>query len=514
MMAGFFFFLMALSVLTLNCNGIRDQSKRSGLVQWLRSLPVCVDVVCLQETLPGNSAISSAECLSWFSSSGFSSVLSSGSTHSCDNIILFRPSLSLVNSWRDADGRLAQCEFSFHDKSFRVCCIYCPNRNPARDRFLDDLHASIDPSVPTILAGDFNTVFDRSVDRFGSDPTDSSRESSSSLRDLFDACCIIDIWRYLHPSSSAFTWTRWNGSFASRIDLFGVPYVWVSSVSSCEIVPCPFSDHCAVLLSVSVPDVVPPGPGLWKLNTSVLNDDEYVKIISDYWLTWRASIQLFPSLAKWWEAGKSRIKGLTIRYCCLRSSTQSCNRDLLVRLINHLKVKVDLGSTFCLDPYHSALSELAALDSRAAKGAQVRSRVRWAEEGESSSAYFFRLEKKHSADRWISALRDSDGSIISSPEDLCHCLSSFYSSLFTASPTDPVVQTSFLGNLSSVFQPEQAALCEGLLTSEECFTALHGMAKRKAPGLDGLPMESFSWCQARLSFVPFVVCSCVRGSGS
>ena len=154
-----------------------------------------------------------------------------------------------------------------------------------------------------------------------------------------------------------------------------------------------FSDHCAVLLSVSVPDVVTPGPGLWKLNTSILGEEGYVKIFSDFWLMWRASIQLFPSLAKWWEAGKSRIKGLSIRYCCSRSATQSCNRDLLVHLIDHLKAKVDAGSASCLEPYHSALSELAALDSRAAKGAQVRSRVRWVEEGESSSAYFFRLEK-------------------------------------------------------------------------------------------------------------------------
>ena len=37
---------------------------------------------------------------------------------------------------------------------------------------------------------------------------------------------------------------------------------------SCRVIlfPCPYSDHCAVLLSVTVPDVVPPGPGLWKLN--------------------------------------------------------------------------------------------------------------------------------------------------------------------------------------------------------------------------------------------------------
>ena len=34
-----------------------------------------------------------------------------------------------------------------------------------------------------------------------------------------------------------------------------------------------------------------------------------------------------------------------------------------------------------------------------------------------------------------------------------------------------------------------SALCEGHLTAAECVTALQGMARRKAPGLDGLPME-------------------------
>lgn len=44
--------VMALSILTLNCDCIRDQTKRSGLVQWLQSLPcnVDVDVVCFRET--------------------------------------------------------------------------------------------------------------------------------------------------------------------------------------------------------------------------------------------------------------------------------------------------------------------------------------------------------------------------------------------------------------------------------------------------------------------------------
>ena len=92
---------MALSLLSLNYNGIRDQFKRTGLVQWLRSLPVIVDVVCLQET----HCVSQAECTLWFSSSGFLSCLSPGSNRSCGCVVLYRLSLSLVDSWIDASGR-------------------------------------------------------------------------------------------------------------------------------------------------------------------------------------------------------------------------------------------------------------------------------------------------------------------------------------------------------------------------------------------------------------------------
>ena len=479
--------LMALSVLSLNCNGIRDQPKHAGLVQWLRSLPLSVDIVCLQET----HCLSLSECSLWFQSSGFSCALSCGSVHSCGCVVLFRPSLSLVNSWGDDDGRYLQCEFVFCGKSFRVCCIYAPNRNPACDQFFDDLRVKVDPSVPTILCGDFNAVFDRSVDRFGSDPSDLSRESFSSLQDLFDACCTVDIWRYLHPSSSGFSWTRWDGSRASRIDLCGIPYVWVSSILSCDLLPCPFSDHCGLLTIVSVLDVVPPGPGLWKLNISILEEPAYVLLIRDFWESWRSSVLRFPSLANWWDEGKSRIKGLSIRYCCSRSGARSCNRNLLVRLVDHLKSKVDASSMCCLGPYHSALAELAVLDSEAVRGAQVWARVRWVEEGEISSSYFFRLEKKRSADHWISALRESDGSIVSSPADLCRSLSSFYLDLFTASDTHPCAQSALLGNLSSVLPGDQAVLCEGHLSVTEVSSALLGMARRKAPGLDGLPVEFY-----------------------
>lgn len=82
---------MALSIISLNVNGLRESSKREGLVQWLRSLPVTVDVVCLQEA----HCTSDVECHSWFSSSGLSFVLSPGTRCSGGCIILYWSILQL-----------------------------------------------------------------------------------------------------------------------------------------------------------------------------------------------------------------------------------------------------------------------------------------------------------------------------------------------------------------------------------------------------------------------------------
>ena len=292
---------MALSIVTLNANGLRDQSKRAGLLQWFRSLTVVPDIVCLQEC----HSSSHLEYQTCFRASGYLCALTARSTHARGCIILFRPTLSLVQSWSVPEGRFLMCEFRFCNKVFRVCCFYAPNSNPQHNQFLGDVSVRIDPSVPTVLAGDFNTVFDRSLDRRGSDPFNVSRESSCALNRLLNACSSIDIWRYLHPTSSSYTWTRNNGSLSSRFDFILVPHVWVPSVSSCDIVACPFSDHCAVVMSVRVPEVPSHGSGVWKLNLSVLSDAEYISLVTNFFSDWRAAQFRFPALAKWWDKGKS-----------------------------------------------------------------------------------------------------------------------------------------------------------------------------------------------------------------
>jgi len=184
------------------------------------------------------------------------------------------------------------------------------------------------------------------------------------------------------------------------------------------------------------------------------------------------------------------MKGVSIRYCCDRSSRWSQHRSLLSRLADYLK---------CLKGWFYTLFGALSLHSCGdcpnehfmtlpVGLMQVRVRAHWVEERETSPAFFLHLEKKRAA---VAALHADNGSIVSHSDDVCRVFSSFYASLFTAEATDPVIANSLLGNVSAALPPTQADLCDGPFSPDECFVALNGMARGKSLGSDGLPMEFY-----------------------
>ena len=158
---------------------------------------------------------------------------------------------------------------------------------------------------------------------------------------------------------------------SSRIDLIGFPTVWAPFISSCDLLPCPFSDHCG--FSISVPDIVSPGPGLW--NILIPEEDGYCQLIREVWADWGFHRPSFPTIMDWWELGKSKVKGITIVFCKELVAKRQCMQGLLSNLAQHLKSKVDNRIISFIGPYQNTLSEIARIDRETAKGSQVRARV-------------------------------------------------------------------------------------------------------------------------------------------
>ena len=117
------------------------------------------------------------------------------------------------------------------------------------------------------------------------------------------------------------------------------------------------------------------------------------------------------------------------------------------------------------------------MDRTAAACVRVRGHTKWAEEGESSTKYFFRQENKRGSAQWCSALRKEDGTISSSISDICAAWSFILHCIFQ--------------HLESTLPDEASMSCDGPLTEDELLAAVRGMARNKAPGLDGLPLEFY-----------------------
>ena len=222
-------------------------------------------------------------------------------------------------------------------------------------------------------------------------------------------------------------------------------------MDSCHIISCPYSDHSAVVLNCDVPDSLPHGPGRWKLNVLILVDPDLVASIKTFSLQKRTCKNSFVSLQAWWDRGKQKLKGICIKHCEQKAKVKDDSHSLLTNLADHLKSKIDLGQVSLLPIYSNVLNQISAFDLSDAQGTKLRSRVKWAEEDESSPRYFLRLEKKRGAHDWFSAMKNSDGSVVSDLDGICNSWVQFKTYLFTVEEVDLSVQKLVVERFCSSF---------------------------------------------------------------
>ena len=382
------------NLITLNINGLNDPIKRTALIDWLKCMKA--DIVCLQEThAPSHSSIQS-----WFRNSGFYVASSSISKKRCGTAILVRDVFAITQVKRDDEGRFLQVEVDIDGQKLRFVSLYAPNRNPARNTFFASVPDFVDLTYPTFVCGDFNAVLDPDLDSkcrssyTGSSHRSASSESVAALHSLLEATQTFPVWRTRHPTDVVYSWDHASGEFSSRIDMIWAPTLLAKSIGDCAYHPSFFSDHRYMLLSFSTGDIFEHGPGVWKFNTSLLGEANYLSLVRSFWSFWKTQeiSLLFSSPLDWWDQRKFYLREITRCYARNRVAEQSREKLQLSKRLKQLQRLFDGGDS-------AAFSELCAIQEelhlREARASQVRSRCRWAEEGETSSAFFLSLEKKH-----------------------------------------------------------------------------------------------------------------------
>jgi hypothetical protein len=81
----------------------------------------------------------------------------------------------------------------------------------------------------------------------------------------------------MNSNKKQFTWRDKAYKVQCRLDYFLASQNLANLAKDCNIVHAPGSDHCAVKLFIQSDCLnKKAGPGLWKFNSSLLEDEEYI----------------------------------------------------------------------------------------------------------------------------------------------------------------------------------------------------------------------------------------------
>ena len=166
---------------------------------------------------------------------------------------------------------------SYGHLKINLVSIYAPNTSHERKPFFQNLHEFFFTGFELINGGDFNCI-DSQKDKYSGN-FDTGFVVKQKLSKLKSDFYLTDIWRKKNPRIIQFTWMNANATIACRLDKFLISKNLMQSTRSCEIKPCHYSDHDFVHLSIDTHSFCNRRPGVWRLNTSVLSDPEYVNLI-------------------------------------------------------------------------------------------------------------------------------------------------------------------------------------------------------------------------------------------
>ena len=142
--------------------------------------------------------------------------------------------------------------------------------------------------------------------------------------------------------------------------------------------------------------------------------------------------------------------------------------------------------------------ELENLHSYATQGAILRTKSQYFEMGESSTKYFFSLEKRNAKNKVMSSTFTDEGQLTMNSTEILTQQANYFCKLYTKDKKvcfDERVKPTRTLNEANKLELEKE------ITLEEIGTAISQMKHGKAPGIDGLPANFYKMFYCKIKFL-------------
>lgn len=492
-----------LHVVTFNARGLRRTVKRRALFRFFhQNYPS--HVIVLQETHSSQRDVSY-----WQAEWGSQIVVSHGlSTSECGVAVLLPRSLlqgcCVTPFYIDSKGRLVALNLAYDNCAIKLFAVYAPTQGNSRERteFLQTLRAELQKLSPdecanTVMCGDFNihlSELDIDKENF------SLSQFSKSFLNLLNDFNFVDVWRDRFPTVRRYTWRQFAPLRQSRIDYVFVHRRLLTNhvLRSIDIRPGILSDHCIVNLEMILYSSSK-GPGLWRFNNSLLEDDAFVSFVKNEIRKAKAGSGIYEGVS---DLGLllEMISGEIRAYSVVFSKRKARQkREQSQRLIEEF---IECEIEMCNNPTDDIISQYQALKDRVSEieeekgfAAMIHSGARWMEQGEKPSKYFLGLCANKASKKHINVLQSAQGNMITENKDILEYCKSHFEDVYESKRDSSDQSRNFERLFGAINCPKLSetdrAACDGPLTNEECKSALDGMLNNKAPSVSGFSKEFF-----------------------
>ncbi|KAG8227988.1 hypothetical protein J437_LFUL007202 [Ladona fulva] len=352
---------------------------------------------------------------------------------------------------------------------YRLINVYIP-RDP---RMAESVLRAVDNHILTfsqndiiLMGGDYNTTLSPVMDRTRG--VERYPRISQQLKAIVNKYNLADVWREVWGMEPGYTYTG-NAPYypKARLDRFYLSLSKIHKISCVKNIPS-FSDHCALLTSVSMQEMKSK-TSLWRLNLDYLEIPEFDKGFDALIRQMIENRESYKVVLHWWDMPKLEVKEIAIKIS--RWHKRRCEQEMTFL---EKGASEEGRNTSLIQWYRKESEEIIAVHD-------IESRLAY----DTPAGPKLTKETKKKAFIPLECLRIGDR-IVKDRKQMCRYITEHFQTKFSTHSGGEPEETDVveLGENSR-------AKCDQDVTVEELTYALHSLNKGKAPGGDGIPCEFY-----------------------
>ena len=229
---------------------------------------------------------------------------------------------------------------------------------------------------------------------------------------------------------------------------------------------------------------------MWKMNIEVIKSDLFRCTFKSWWNFWKTKKSQYHDLGEWWDIGKRKIKDLCTQTSKFASHERNNRIRNLEREIKELENDCNISKMQDEQLKHMRY-ELRKIFESKAEGSKIRSRVKWFEDGERPTRYFYGLEKRNAKEKCWERILNAEGGYSYGTRNVIKTQLDFYTQLYKSESVDQGEATKFINSLEAHLSNDSVQSLESDIELIEMTHALKKMKNNKSPGPDGIAVEFY-----------------------